>query len=355
MTCRQLGRGFKCRLGVADLVMALEAILEPAQDLHGIGDARLGYVDLLEPPRQCAILLEHAAEFLIGRRTHAPQLARRQLGLEQVRCVHHAARGRAGANDGVNLVDKQYSAVLLAELGEHALEALFEIAAIFRTGDQRPEIERIDHAMAEHVGDFTVDDHARQAFGDRRLADPRLAHEQRVVLAAPAERLNDPLDLVIAPDERIHVALGGLAVEIGRVLFERRLARLAFFAGLFGRRTDFRTVGFRLRHAVRHEIDHIQARHILFAEQVHGVGLLFGEDGDQHVDRGDLLLARRLHVIDRALQHALKPQRGLNLVVFACRDDRHMRIDIAFELAFETGNIGIDRFEHLDHRRVIQQ
>jgi hypothetical protein len=62
------------------------------------------------------VLLEDAAKFLIGGRADAAQLAVGEHRLDQVRGIHDAARGRAGADDRVDLVDEQDRARLLLEL-----------------------------------------------------------------------------------------------------------------------------------------------------------------------------------------------------------------------------------------------
>src|SRR3546814_11431307 len=82
------------------LVIGLQAL----EDLDGIVDRRLVDVDLLEAPDQRTILLEVAAVFLVGGRTHAAQAARLQRRLQQVRGVHGAARSRTRPDPRVDLV-----------------------------------------------------------------------------------------------------------------------------------------------------------------------------------------------------------------------------------------------------------
>ena len=198
----------------------------------------------------------------------------------------------------MDFVDEQHRARLLLELGKHRLQALFEITAILRTGDQRTEIERVDGATAEHLGHLTLNDSARQTLGDRRLADTGLTNIERIVLAATTEDLDRALDLEFATDQRIDLALLGELVEVAGVLLERTGA-LGFrcsgpCCGRLFLRASFVVVG--LRHAVRDVIDHIEARHILATEQKHRMALLLAEDGDEHVRHGDFLAAARLHV-----------------------------------------------------------
>ena len=66
------------------------------------------------------------------------EVAGRQYRLEQVRGIHGPARGGAGTDDGVNLVNEQHRAFLFLELCEHRLQALFEVAAILGAGEQAP-------------------------------------------------------------------------------------------------------------------------------------------------------------------------------------------------------------------------
>ncbi len=56
-----------------------------------------------------------------------------------------------------------------------------------------------------------VDDHLGEALDDGGLADACFAEEDRVVLLAAAEDLDDALDLVRPADDRVELAPGGRA------------------------------------------------------------------------------------------------------------------------------------------------
>ena len=58
----------------------------------------------------------------------------------------------------------------------------------------------------EHLGHLALDDEAREAFGDRGLADAGFADVQRIVLAPAAQDLDRALDFELAPDQRIDAA-----------------------------------------------------------------------------------------------------------------------------------------------------
>ena len=70
----------------------------------------------------------------------------------------------------------------------------------------------------KQLGDVAVDDHLGQALDDRRLADPRLAEQDRVVLGAPRQHLDHALDFILAADDRIKLALPS---QVGQVASER--------------------------------------------------------------------------------------------------------------------------------------
>ena len=62
-------------------------------------------------------------------------------------------------------------------------------------------------AFLQHFRHFAVDDAARQALGDRGLADAGVADEQRIVLLAAAQHLDGAADLGVAADQRIDLAV----------------------------------------------------------------------------------------------------------------------------------------------------
>src|SRR5690606_9870889 len=150
--------------------------------------------------------------------------------------------------------------------------------------------------------------HARETFDERGFAYAGFADIERIVLATTAENLDRSLDLEPSTDQGIDAALHRQLVEVRRELLERRAAfalTVRFGAGrgfvLFG--PVVRDLG----KPVRDEIDDVETRDVLHREQVRGVRVLLAENCDEHVRRGDFLLAARLNVEDGSLQHALEP------------------------------------------------
>jgi len=101
-------------------------------------------------------------------------------------------------------------------------------SAIARSGKQRAHVEQEDGGIAQHVRHFAVHDAARQTLGDGGLADAGFADEERIVLLPPAQHLNGAVDLGLAADQRIDLALARLLVEVDAIGVER----VAFLLGL---------------------------------------------------------------------------------------------------------------------------
>jgi hypothetical protein len=61
---------------------------------------------------------------------------------------------------------------------------------------------------------------AGRALDDHGLADACFADQHGIVLRAPAEHLDDAADLVVAPDDRVELAVVGLGGEVAAVALE---------------------------------------------------------------------------------------------------------------------------------------
>src|SRR5262249_3320161 len=110
------------------------------------------------------------------------------------------ATRRAGADDRMELIDEQDGPRLRLEFGQHRLEPLLEIAAIARSREQRAHVERVDRSAQQYLGHLTLDDAARQPFGNRRFPYTRLADVEWIAFGASAQYLNCTLDFSFASD-----------------------------------------------------------------------------------------------------------------------------------------------------------
>ena len=192
-------------VGDRDLVVLLVALADAHEDLDRLLERRLLDHDRLEPALERRVALDVLAVLVERRGADALQLAARQRRLEDVRGVD-GALGRAGPDERVELVDEEDRVVRVPELLDDLLEPLLELAAVLRAGDERSDVERQDALVEQDVRDVAGDDPVREALGDGGLADARLADEGRVVLGLSAEDLDDPLDLLLAPDDRVELA-----------------------------------------------------------------------------------------------------------------------------------------------------
>ena len=244
----------------------------------------------------------------------------------------------------MDLVDEQDRARIVLDLLHDGLQPLLEVAAIARAGEQRAHVEREDGRVLQHLGHLALDDLAGEAFGDGGLADAGIADEQRVVLLPAAEHLDGAQHLLLAADQRIDLAVARLLVEVDAVGVERVLARLALLAldGLIlvdaAHRARLRHAG-ALGDAVADVLDGVEARHLLLLQEVGGMALALGEDGDEHVGAGHFLAAGRLHVHHGAMDDALEAggrlrlgailgDEGAEIVVEIVGDARAQRLEV---------------------------
>ena len=230
------------RGGTQRLVLILHPVvlfvprLETLQYLEGFLHGGLHHIYLLEAPRERVVLFEDAAIFLVGGRANTAQLAIGKHGLDEIRGVHDATRSGTRTDDGVDFVDEEDGARLLVQFREHALQALFKVAAVLGAGNERAHVQGPNGAVRKHIRHFAFGDETREAFGNSRFAHARLAHVERVVLAATAENFDGALHLKLTPDERVDTAFGGELVEVGAVFLESVTALRALLLAVGGRR-----------------------------------------------------------------------------------------------------------------------
>ena len=169
------------------------------------------------------------AVFIERGRADAMQFAARERGLEQVGRIHRAI-GLAGADQRMHLVDEQDDlAVRAGDFVQHRFQALFELAAIFRAGNERAEIERQQALVLQALRHVAVEDAQGEAFHDRGLADAGLADQHRIVLGAAGENLNGAADFLVATNDRVELAVARGLGEIAGIFLQRVI-------GVLGRR-----------------------------------------------------------------------------------------------------------------------
>ena len=194
-------------------VVALVPVPEALQDLDRVRDRRLLDLDRLEPALERGVLLEVLAVLVERGGTDGLELTAGEHRLEDAGRVDRALGG-ARTDERVQLVDEQDDVAAGLDLLQHLLEALLEVAAVARAGDERAEVERVQLLLVERLGHGALDDVGGETLDDRGLADAGLADEHRVVLGAAGQHLHDPLDLLLAPDHRVELLLAASCVRL---------------------------------------------------------------------------------------------------------------------------------------------
>ena len=155
-----------------------------------------------------------------------------------------------------------------------------------------------------------ADDPLRQALGDGRLADAGLADQSRVVLRSAGQDLDDPLDLLLATDDRIElVQAGGLGQVDAELVEGRGLAGALGCLGRSGRR--------RLRQDADDFVADLVQAHTQRLQDPGGDPLAFADESEQQMLRADVVVAEPSGLVDGQLEDAFGARGQLDLA-----DDR---------------------------------
>ena len=255
----------------------------------------------------------------------------------------------------MNLIDEKNRTRKRFDFLHHRFEAFFEVAAIARAGEQRAHVEREDRCTLQDVGHMAIDDLARQALRDRRLADAGITDEQRIVLLTAAEHLHGAHDFLLAADQRIDLAVAGLLVEVDAIGIERVAGLLLLALGRARILVDAMHRA-RLEHAgtlgdpMRDVLDGVEPRHLLLLQEKRGVALALRKDADEHICARHFFAPRCLNVDDGPLHDTLERICRMRVA----RSLRHDRFQFRVEVLDEAGAklLEIDRAGTHDGGRV---
>ena len=192
---------------------------------HRDGLLLIGLVDLddLEAAGQRRVLLEVFLVFGESGGGDGAQGAAGQRGFEQVRGVAGAG-GAAGADQGMGLVDEQDDGLGRGlHLIDDLAEAVLEFALHRGAGLEQADIEHPQADVLEHRGDVAAGDAQGEAFDDGGFADAGLAGEDRVVLAAAHQHVDDLADFVVASGDLVEGAVAGTLGEVDGEFLQRLL------------------------------------------------------------------------------------------------------------------------------------
>ena len=303
----QLCGGLQRAIGDGHVVVVLVTGTQALQDLDGLGDGRLVHLNRLETTFQSRVLLDVLAVLVGGSGTNGLELATGQHRLQHVGGTQCAV-GRAGAHDGVNLVDEQHDVATSLDFLQHLLQTLLEITTVAGAGHHGTEVQRVDLLALQGFRHVAGLDFLGQAFDHGGLAHSRFADQHRIVLGASGKHDHDAFDLVGAADDRVQLAFGGFGRQIASELVEDGgtglvlLVRHAAGVGQFALAVASAGVA----------ADHIDGRAAQFAqidvhldEHLGAHALTFADQSEQDVLGADVAVAQLQGFTQRKLQHLL--------------------------------------------------
>ena len=319
---RQVEGGVERLVEQADRVVSFEPRPQVIEDAAGLLDARLADGHAAKTTRQRLVLLDVFLVLAQGGRGHHADFAAREHRLEDVGGVRGGAERRAGADHRVRLVDEQNQVRPLFELADHVLNPVLEHPPQHRPRDHAVHLKVDDLAVAQANRDaLRLElDAERQPFGDRGLADPRLADQHhRIGALAVAQDFQHLLDFLFATEHRRQLVLAGEQVQVRREMFEERRQLEALLQPLFAQLH------------VAHP--RVQSRHqhlrldAVAPEDRHGHALRFLEYGGEQVGGFNRLPAGPAGVMKRQLEDQLCRRRHAEL---ASRKRRH-HVQVLFD------------------------
>src|SRR5215467_1352796 len=211
--------------------MDLIPLAQTAKDADRVFDGWLAHLHRLETAFERRVLFDVLPVLVERSRTDGVELSARQHRLQHVRRVD-GALCRSRADHRMKLVDEEDHLTLgVGDFLEDGLQALLEFAAIFRPGHEGAHVERNDTLVLETFGYIAADDAAREPFDDGGLADAGLADEDRVVLSAAGQHLDDAADFLVAADHRVEFALLRQLREVAAIALEGLIGAFRVLAG----------------------------------------------------------------------------------------------------------------------------
>ena len=203
-------------------------LLDAAQDGNGVLLARFLDQDRLKASFQGGVLFNIFPVFVQGGCADAVQFAPGQGRFEHIGGIH-GAFGGTGADQGVDLVDKEDDlAGPFFNFLENGLQAVLKLAPVLCSCDQGAEVQGNDLLAFQGGRDIAVDDPLGQPLDNGGFADPGFADENGIVFGPSREHLDDPADFLVAADDRIKFSLAGDIGQVAGIFFQG----LVFFLGI---------------------------------------------------------------------------------------------------------------------------
>ena len=193
---------------------------QTSQNADGIRHGRLADHYWLESALERCILLDVLSILVQSGGTNSMEFTTGKHRLQHIAGIHRALSCTC-TNNGVELIDKQNDlAIGRCDLGQNGLESFLELAAELGSGDERAEIQRDDALVLQILGHISADNSLGESFGDCGLTNTRFTNENRIVLGAATQYLNDATDFFIPANDRVEFAKAGNFGEITAILLQ---------------------------------------------------------------------------------------------------------------------------------------
>ena len=207
-------------VGDVDAVVDFVTFLQTTQDSDGVFHAGFADQYFLEAAFECRVFFDVLAVFVQGGRADAVQFAACQSRFQHIARVHRAV-GFARADQSMDFVNEnQGVTVVFRQIVQHAFQALFKFAAVFRTGNQCRQVQNQQAFVTQGFRHFSINDALRQAFDDGRFTHARFTDQHGVVFGAALQHLNRAADFVVAADNGVKFAVAGALGQVERVFFQ---------------------------------------------------------------------------------------------------------------------------------------
>ena len=202
----------------------------------------------------------------------------------------------------MQLIDEQNDVAGLLHLGQGVPDALLKLAAVLGACHHAAEVQGQELLVQQLLGHVAGGDALGQPLGDGGLAHAGLTNQNRVVLGAAGQDLDDPLDLLVAADHGVQLAgprrLGKVAGELG----QRLVLLIALTVG------GGRTAGGCVRGIMQLLDDaavHLIGIHTHGAQDAQSHVAALAQDAHQQVLRADVAAAHAGGLGHSQLHHAL--------------------------------------------------
>ena len=120
----------------------------------------------------------------------------------------------------MNFIDEEDDVLRLDDIIHHILQALLKLTAVLRARDECRHRQRHNVLVLKEEGHLSGGNASCQSLGDGRLADPRLAKQERIVLRPPCQNLNHAINLRRTANHGVKTSRTGRCGQIRAKLFQ---------------------------------------------------------------------------------------------------------------------------------------